>query len=74
MSPAAERFEPLIFDSCHLGRALQFILVEMRPASRAREGSDIDENRDLMLAQEREEFLDGMRGMSDREDKFSPRL
>jgi hypothetical protein len=46
----------------------------MRPASRAREGSDIDENRDLMLAQEREEFLDGMRGMSDREDKFSPRL
>ena len=49
-------------------RALQLILIELRPSLRARIRADIDEREDFMLREQSEELLDRMRRMSDREN------
>src|ERR1700686_1264474 len=66
-TPSTERFRPPISDAYTLKRSLKFSLVELRPAARRRIRSHVDQQRDLIRAQQSDEGLEGMRRMADGE-------
>jgi hypothetical protein len=69
MAEAAEFFHVDVADFSGAQRGSERVGVELRIAAGFRKGADIDQLPDAILLQQGDEFVDGARGMADREDR-----
>jgi len=62
---AAKGGDVKVFDLVKREKLRKIFDIEMRHAAGAGHGADVDEDLDVVLAQDGEEFVDGARGMAE---------
>src|SRR5205807_6754269 len=69
---AAEPFEMNVGNALMLQRFGQRLTIELRITAGVRNRTDVDQPLDSMLLQQFDKFLDGTRGMADRQNRRRP--